>query len=67
MVYFYEKREFTCPACDAILVWETRRVFTVHGDRMSVVHPQTEISKDVPCPHAGKHFYAPGVEFSEIK
>lgn len=73
MVYFYEKRDFVCPACRVILLWETRRVFTEHGDRMSVVHPQTEIDtpakpgETIPCPHSGKKFYAPGVEFTEIK
>jgi hypothetical protein len=67
MVYFYEKRDFVCPACGVTLGWETRRVFTEHGDRMSLVHPETVIDALNPCPHSGKRFYAPGLEFTEIK
>jgi len=72
-VYFYEKRDFVCPACGVMLLWETRRVFSEHGDRMSVLHPETEVvsptngALKVPCPQSGKRFYAPGLEFTELK
>ena len=72
-VYFYETRDFICPACGAMLLWETRRVFSEHGDRMSVAHPSTSIDnpaksgEKIPCPYSGKRFYAPGLEFTELK
>ena len=66
--YFYEKTDLVCPACGFMLEWTTRAVFTPHGDRMGLLHPPnaTLPNSEKPCPHAGKTFYAPGIELSEI-
>jgi hypothetical protein len=73
MPYFYKKDPYVCPACGAVLEWETRAVLSEHGDRMGLVHPVTtepvprDPTKTMPCPNAGKRFYAPGVDLDQIR
>jgi hypothetical protein len=66
--YFYEKLTLQCPACDAILTWSPRSVFSKHPDRMSLTHAADVKLADgkTLCPNAGKTYFAPGIELTEI-